>query len=141
MDRPMRALSGGWRVRAALAAALFAKPDVLLLDEPTNHLSIAAVLWLARELSCSSTWQSRVVVVVSHDRHFLDAATTDSLHISGAARKLTPHRMCYSAWAAKRRSNRRLCRSARSSGTRRSPSSRRTPDTGSSTAGARRRST
>ena len=96
MDRPMRALSGGWRVRAALAAALFAKPDVLLLDEPTNHLSIAAVLWLARELSCSSTWQSRVVVVVSHDRHFLDAATTDSLHISGAARKLTPHRMCYS---------------------------------------------
>ena len=102
MDRPMRALSGGWRVRAALAAALFAKPDVLLLDEPTNHLSIAAVLWLARELSSSSTWQSRVVVVVSHDRHFLDAATTDSLHISGAARKLTPHRMCYSAWAAKR---------------------------------------
>ena len=102
MDRPMRALSGGWRVRAALAAALFAKPDVLLLDEPTNHLSIAAVLWLARELSCSSTWQSRVVVVVSHDRHFLDAATTDSLHISGAARKLTLHRMCYSAWAEKR---------------------------------------
>ena len=102
MDRPMRALSGGWRVRAALAAALFAKPDVLLLDEPTNHLSIAAVLWLARELSCSSTWQSRVVVVVSHDRHVLDAATTDSLHISGAARKLTLHRMCYSAWAEKR---------------------------------------
>ncbi|ACO60757.1 ABC transporter/cobalt transport family protein [Micromonas commoda] len=102
MDRPMRALSGGWRVRAALAAALFAKPDVLLLDEPTNHLSIAAVLWLARELSCSSTWQSRVVVVVSHDRHFLDAATTDSMHISGAARKLTLHRMCYSAWAEKR---------------------------------------
>ena len=102
MDRPMRALSGGWRVRAALAAALFAKPDVLLLDEPTNHLSIGAVLWLARELSCSSTWQSRVVVVVSHDRHFLDAATTDSLHISGAARKLTAHKMCYSAWASKR---------------------------------------
>ena len=89
-------------MRAALAAALFAKPDVLLLDEPTNHLSIAAVLWLARELSTADAWKSRVIVVVSHDRHFLDACTTDSLHISGAARRLTHHRMCYSAWAAKR---------------------------------------
>ena len=44
--RPMSALSGGWRVRTALAAAIFARPDLLLLDEPTNHLSIAAVLWL-----------------------------------------------------------------------------------------------
>ena len=101
-SRKMRALSGGWRVRVALAAALFAKPDVLLLDEPTNHLSVAAVLWLARELRDSKTWKTRAVVVVSHDRHFLDAATTDSLHISGAARRLTAHRMCYSAWAAKR---------------------------------------
>ena len=101
-SRKMRALSGGWRVRVALAAALFAKPDVLLLDEPTNHLSVAAVLWLARELRDSKTWKTRAVVVVSHDRHFLDAATTDSLHISGVARRLTAHRMCYSAWAAKR---------------------------------------
>jgi len=75
---------------------------LLLLDEPTNHLSIAAVLWLAKELSTSKTWQTRTVVVVSHDRHFLDDATTDSLHISGAARRLTQHRMCYSAWVAKR---------------------------------------
>ena len=101
-SRKMRALSGGWRVRVALAAALFAKPDVLLLDEPTNHLSVAAVLWLARELRSSKTWRTRAVAVVSHDRHFLDAATTDSLHISGAARRLTSHGMCYSAWAAKR---------------------------------------
>ena len=60
------------------------------------------MLWLARELSTADAWKSRVIVVVSHDRHFLDACTTDSLHISGAARRLTHHRMCYSAWAAKR---------------------------------------
>jgi len=101
--RPMEALSGGWRVRASLAAALFAKPDILLLDEPTNHLSIAAVLWLSQELSQSPVWASRVMVVVSHDRHFLDDCTTDSLHISGAARRVTLHNMSYSAWAKKRK--------------------------------------
>ena len=59
--RKMRELSGGWRVRTFLASALFARPDVLLLDEPTNHLSIAAVLWLARELTTSEVWADRVV--------------------------------------------------------------------------------
>ena len=63
--RKMRELSGGWRVRTFLASALFARPDVLLLDEPTNHLSIAAVLWLARELTTSEIWADRVVVCVS----------------------------------------------------------------------------
>ncbi|CAE8666632.1 unnamed protein product [Polarella glacialis] len=100
--RKLQALSGGWRVRVALAAALFAKPDVLLLDEPTNHLSIQAVMWLSHELANSPTWQSRIVVVVSHDRVFVDEACTDMLHISGVARKLTQSRGNYSMWAQRR---------------------------------------
>ena len=56
-SRTIKDMSGGWRVRTMLAAAIFAKPDMLLLDEPTNHLSILAVLWLAKELSTSETWQ------------------------------------------------------------------------------------
>jgi len=100
--RQLSALSGGWRVRVALAAALFAKPDVLLLDEPTNHLSIQAVMWLSNELATSPTWQSRIVVVVSHDRVFIDEACTDMLHISGVARRLTQTRGSYSTWAKRR---------------------------------------
>ena len=67
---------------ARLAAAIFGKPDMLLLDEPTNHLSIAAVLWLARELKESPTWEDRIIVVVSHDRFFLDEVCGDVLHVS-----------------------------------------------------------
>jgi len=89
-------------VRVALAAALFAKPDLLLLDEPTNHLSIQAVLWLSHELATNPTWQSRIVVVVSHDRMFIDEVCTDVLHISGAARKLTQSKGNYSTWAKRR---------------------------------------
>ena len=100
--RPMNALSGGWRVRTALAAAIFAKPDLLLLDEPTNHLSIGAVLWLARELATNETWKQRIVAVVSHDRCFLDEITTDTLHISGAARQLTQSKGNYTTWTQRR---------------------------------------
>merc|ERR1711920_379828 len=71
-------------------------------DEPTNHLSIQAVMWLSRELATSPTWQSRIVVVVSHDRIFIDEACTDLLHISGVARRLTQTRGSYSTWAKRR---------------------------------------
>ena len=102
-SRTLQQLSGGWRVRTMLAAAIFAAPDLLLLDEPTNHLSIGAVLWLARELSEGETWQSRMVVIVSHDRHFMDEVCTDCLHISGAAKRLTQCRGNYSKWAKQRK--------------------------------------
>jgi ATP-binding cassette subfamily F protein 3 len=101
-SRPLAQLSGGWRVRTMLAAAIFAKPDLLLLDEPTNHLSILAVMWLARELATSETWKERIVVIVSHDRHFMDEVCTDCLHISGAAKRLTQCRGNYSKWAKQR---------------------------------------
>jgi len=100
--KKMRELSGGWRVRTNLAAALFAKPDLLLLDEPTNHLSIAAVLWLARELVTNPVWQERIVMTVSHDRKFLEDVCGDVLHISGHAKRLTQTHGSYSIWRARR---------------------------------------
>lgn len=102
LGRSVSALSGGWRVRVALAAALFAKPDILLLDEPTNHLSMQAVLWLAHELSANPVWSSRIIVLVSHDLFFIDETCTDTLHISGVARRLTQSRGNYSSWARAR---------------------------------------
>ena len=68
-----REFSGGWRMRLALARALFTKPDLLLLDEPTNMLDVKAILWLENYLQ---TWPT-TLLVVSHDRMFLDAVATD----------------------------------------------------------------
>eukprot|EP00058_Branchiostoma_floridae_P025411 XP_002610901.1 hypothetical protein BRAFLDRAFT_126285 [Branchiostoma floridae] len=68
--------SGGWRMRLALARALFMKPDLLLLDEPTNMLDIKAILWLENYLQ---TW-TKTILVVSHDRLFLDSVATDIIH-------------------------------------------------------------
>ena len=77
LSKPISSLSGGWRVRVALAKALFVKPDILLLDEPTNHLDLDAVMWLEDYVTnvCKNT-----VVVVSHAREFLNVVCTDVIH-------------------------------------------------------------
>lgn len=76
-NQPTREFSGGWRMRIALAQALFLKPDLLLLDEPTNHLDVHALTWLEEFLL---TWE-RTVVIVSHDRGFLNKVTTQTVFL------------------------------------------------------------
>lgn len=76
-DRPTREFSGGWRMRIELAKILLQAPDVLLLDEPTNHLDIESIQWLENFL----TTHSNAVMLVSHDRAFLDAVTNRTIEI------------------------------------------------------------
>jgi ATP-binding cassette subfamily F protein 3 len=80
LDNPVNSFSGGWRMRLQLARALMCPSDLLLLDEPTNHLDLDALVWL-------EAWLKKyegTMIVISHDREFLDAVTNVTLHIDNA---------------------------------------------------------
>jgi ATP-binding cassette subfamily F protein 3 len=92
LSKPVNSFSGGWRMRLQLARALMCPSDILLLDEPTNHLDLDALVWL-------EAWLQRytgTMIVISHDREFLDAVTDVTLHIDHA--KLTRYGGNYSAF-------------------------------------------
>jgi ATP-binding cassette subfamily F protein 3 len=92
LNNPVDSFSGGWRMRLQLARALMCPSDLLLLDEPTNHLDLDALVWL-------ESWLKRyegTMVVISHDREFLDAVTTVTLHLENG--KLTRYGGNYSTF-------------------------------------------
>ncbi|MGZ5842557.1 MAG: ATP-binding cassette domain-containing protein, partial [Xanthobacteraceae bacterium] len=84
--RPCSEFSGGWRMRVALAATLFAEPDLLMLDEPTNYLDLEGTLWLQDHLAR----YPHTMIIISHDRDLLDNAVNQILSLE--ARKLTLYR-------------------------------------------------
>ena len=96
LDNPVNSFSGGWRMRLQLARALMCPSDLLLLDEPTNHLDLDALVWL-------EAWLKKyegTMIVISHDREFLDAITGVTLHIDSA--QLTRYGGNYSAFEEQR---------------------------------------
>ncbi|MCC6737219.1 MAG: ABC-F family ATP-binding cassette domain-containing protein, partial [Bauldia sp.] len=102
MRGPCSALSGGWRMRVALAAALFAQPDLLLLDEPTNYLDLEGTLWLQNFLAK----YPHTVLIVSHDRDLLDTAVDTIVHLNDG--KLTLYRGGYTSFDRQRREQQAL---------------------------------
>jgi ATP-binding cassette subfamily F protein 3 len=103
-QRPSSEFSGGWRMRLALAATLFAKPDLLLLDEPTNYLDLEGTLWLQDHLAR----YPHTVIIISHDRDLLDHAVNWILHLDGG--KLALYRGGYTSFERQRRERQALDR-------------------------------
>ena len=99
-DRPTSEFSGGWRMRIELAKLLLRQPDVLLLDEPTNHLDIESIQWLETFIAT----RANAVVLVSHDRAFLDATTQRTIEISLG--KIYDYKVNYSRYVVLRQERR-----------------------------------
>ena len=95
-NRPCSEFSGGWRMRVALAATLFAAPDLLLLDEPTNYLDLEGTLWLEDHLAN----YPRTVIVISHDRDLLETSVDQILHLDRG--KLSLYKGSYSSFEEQR---------------------------------------
>ncbi|RDK83328.1 UNVERIFIED_ORG: ATP-binding cassette subfamily F protein 3 [Idiomarina abyssalis] len=96
LQQPVKAFSGGWRMRLNLAQVLIARADLMLLDEPTNHLDVDAIFWL-------ESWLKQydgTLLLISHDRDFLDSVTTDITHIEH--KKLNSYRGNYSLFERQR---------------------------------------
>jgi ATP-binding cassette subfamily F protein 3 len=102
LDRPMAEFSGGWRMRVALAAALFAQPELLLLDEPTNYLDLEGALWLEARLKK----YPNTALIVSHDRELLDNSVDAILHLNEG--KLDLYSGRYNAFETRRAEKARL---------------------------------
>ena len=100
LDRPTSEFSGGWRMRIELAKILLSNPDVLLLDEPTNHLDIESIQWLEQFLST----QAKAVLLVSHDRAFINNVTNRTLEISCG--KVIDYKVKYNEYVTLRKERR-----------------------------------
>jgi ATP-binding cassette subfamily F protein 2 len=83
-SRPTSSFSGGWRMRIALAQALFQNPTLLLLDEPTNHLDVEAIVWLETYLAK----YNKILLMVSHSQDFMNAVCTDIIQAEVLRRQL-----------------------------------------------------
>lgn len=100
MKKPTKDMSGGWRMRVALARALFLKPHLLLLDEPTNHLDLGAVVWLEAYLST----YNHILVITSHSQDFLDSVCTNIMDLT-TKKKLVYYTGNYSTYVKTKQEN------------------------------------